>query len=124
MTERYSQNDVDPNSLSDQELVEAFRSSEVSSQAVMGRLLDKLDLSEHGSEVLKGEDGNPLIDDGKEVLVVDYIDHARTKDIAAAEAAILNFVAMPPESEQYAANKRGMEFIVRNYLRLDTAKGE
>jgi hypothetical protein len=80
---------------------------------VMGRLLSRVGLAERAEEPLKRSTGEPIVEDGAPLAVVDYM---RVADRHGAAAMILNFIQIPEGHEKLPTFKAGLRKMILGYL--------
>lgn len=104
--------------LTDQEVVKAFQTGEVSGKLVMERLLAKLGREEYAEQPLVRRNGSPLVDDdGEAVQAIDYLKVA--KNHPGAIDMILRFVILPESFDRYDLMRNGMTKMIDGYLGLE-----
>jgi hypothetical protein len=103
--------------LSDNELVDGFIGNEVGGQAVMERLLGKIDMADAAKKPLLDRSGNVMTGpEGEALLVEDYL--AIAGDHGPAIPIILNFIKMDEASPAFPAAKDAILTVVGGYLHL------
>jgi hypothetical protein len=103
-----------PQQLDDHSLVDGYRKGEVGGEAVMARLLEKIEMADRSEELLRRKDGTPFADDeGRQLRAVDYMDVAGKH---GASDIILSIVSMSETDPRFPNAKEAISFVVSQYL--------